>query len=209
MNKLTGATLAVTATLILSACASPVGQTEGKASGTPPTLPPSTSSSASSPTPPPTPVGPPKSARGNYIKALGEEGGLEDTATHTPIITFAVDSIAPIKCTQSYSSPPENGTLIAVQMRVSTSPALATSQVTYFSVNPNEFSFIGADGITVTNVATAATYSCIPSKEELTHDQMSPGSQYVGKIILDVPAATGTLVYRPASLAVGGWEWSF
>lgn len=206
MKRVTGAGLALAATITLAACGAPA-QVEGVANG--PTLPPTSSATA---TPTPTPTGPPRSPRGNIIKALGEEGGLtDDRGAGAPVelVTFAVDAISPVECTEDYGNPPENGVLIAVQMRFATAPELATSSMNYFSVNPNEFSFVGADGITVTNTATAATFGCISDKEMLTYNQMMPGSQYVGKVVLDVPAATGTLIYRPGVLAEGGWEWTF
>jgi hypothetical protein len=210
MNRFTGVSLAVAGSLLLVACGSVDPPDE--ASG--PTLPPTSSAEATEPTETtePTPTGPARSPRGNIIKALGEEGGLTDQKPGqepVTILTFAVDSIAPVECTEPYAQPPENGHMVAVTMRFSTAPELATASNPYFSVSPVEFSFIGPDNITVTNLATIATFGCLPQGEVLTSDQMMPGSQYVGKIVLDLPATTGTLVYRPSMLFEGGWEWSF
>ena len=58
-------------------------------------------------------------------------------------------------------------------------------------------------------LATIATYGCLPEQQMLTSGQMIPGSQYTGMIILDVPEPNGTLIYRPSSLMEGGWEWVF
>lgn len=157
------------------------------------------------------PTGPPKSPRGNIIANLGDEGILSDPTTGKAILTFAVDSIAPLECDGRFSGeyPPENGTIIGVQMRVSTAPELGNT-TPYFAVNPNDFVYVGADGLTVSNVATTATFGCRESRGELlTSDQMMPGSQYAGLVILDVPAPNGTLIYLPVTSGGSGFEWSF
>ncbi len=48
-----------------------------------------------------------------------------------------------------------------------------------------DFRYVGADGVVVYDVATAAATACLATS---------------GTIVLDVPAVTGTLVYRPAGL---------
>ena len=156
--------------------------------------------------PEPEPEGPLLNERGNIEKVLGEEGGIANFEG-TPLVTFAVDAIKPVECTEEYYDyEPENGRIIAVDMRVATAPELGSE---YFSVSGFEFSYIGENGVTVSNLSTIATYSCLPEKELLISGQMTPGSQYVGKVLLDVPAETGTLVYRPMSVADNGWEWKF
>ncbi|MGY1592251.1 hypothetical protein ACI79D_09775 [Geodermatophilus sp. SYSU D00708] len=176
-----------------------------------PTLPPKGIESTSAE---PTPTGPQTNARGHIEKAIGEEGGITDEATDTPVITFAVDAIAPAQCTddwEQYGSPAENGNLIAVSLRFATAPELANSDMaSYFSVSSYDFAFIGPDGITVDNVDTMATYGCLPDGQEFTQNSLGPGQQYTGQIVLDVPAPNGTLVYRPSVLGgSGGWEWTF
>jgi hypothetical protein len=203
-------TLTVTAAvgLLLTACSG--GQATEAADG--PELPAPDIAAAPTTSEAPAEEGPVRNERGNIVKALGEEGGITDQKPGedpVPIVTFAIDSIAPVECTEPYGSPPENGQMVAVSMRISTAPELATASNPYFSVSPVEFSYIGPDNITVTNLATIATYGCLSQGEMLTPDQMMPGSQYVGKIVLDLPAATGTLVYRPSMIFEGGWEWSF
>lgn len=212
MRKLTGVLLTLLTAVLLSGCAR--GTLPSAASDAPtsrPTLPPRTTATTT-PTPT-TPPGPPRNSRGNIVKAFGEEGGLteEINGNTVAIVSFAVDSIAPIAaCTEPYyDRQPENGVLIGVQMRFSTAPELAQSSFPYFSVSPYEFTFIGANGVTMGNLSTIATYGCLPDNQLLTSDQMIPGSQYAGLVILDVPEATGTLIYRPSSLTSGGWEWSF
>lgn len=147
-------------------------------------------------------------ARGNIVKTLGEEGGLfaEDG---TALYTFAIDAITPdVECTEDYSYDPENGHLTAVQMRVSTG-AVSPDELGYLSVSSYDFQFIGADGLTFTNVSTIATYSCVDPSSEFPGSQLAPGSQYAGVVLLDLPAANGTLIYQPSISYDGGWEISY
>ncbi len=209
--------VAVGAVAVLAACGTTEGSTASSAEETSsssknserPSLP--KTSGAPRTTTTPTPTGPPMSPRGNIIAALGDEGILSDRTTGKAILTFSVDSIAPIECNSRFGSSyaPENGTIIGVQMRVSTAPELADTTA-YFAVNPNDFVYVGADGLTVNNVATIATYACRESDSELlTSDQMMPGSQYAGLVILDVPAPNGTLIYLPSTSGGSGFEWTF
>lgn len=157
-----------------------------------------------------TPTGPETNARGNIVKALGEEGRLvaEDGET---LYTFAIDSITPnVPCTEEYSSyDPENGNITAVQMRVSTG-AFTPEDFSYLTVNSSDFSFIGSDGLTFTNVDTIATYGCISDSLKFPSGELNPGSQYAGTVLLDLPETSGTLIYQPSSMmAPGGWEISY
>lgn len=155
------------------------------------------------------PTGPPTNNRGNIVKALGEEGAVmaEDG---TPLFTFAIDSITPdATCTEEYSSyESENGNLTAVDMRVSTAPA-SLEELGYLTVSPGDFSFIGSDGLTFTNVDTIATYGCISDSEKFPSDALNPGSQYAGTVLLDLPETSGILIYQPSSVYSGGWEISY
>jgi hypothetical protein len=54
-----------------------------------------------------------------------------------------------------------------------------------------------------------STYSCLDDGQEFTSDTLGPGQMYVGAIVLDVPAATGTLVLDPSWGQSGGWEYGF
>lgn len=150
--------------------------------------------------------------RGNIVKALGETGGMLDEETMVDLVTFAVDAIDPATCTDDwhrFEEGPENGHLITVSLRFATSPELAQDEwLSHYMVNPYDFSFVSPDGVTHSNLATMPTYGCLPGGEEFTSNPLAPGSQYVGKIVLDLPAPNGVLVYRPAP-ADGGWEWSF
>jgi len=202
-------TAGLAALLLLAGCAEG-GQADETEAG--PTLP-STSSAAPSSSEPAEPTGPVRNERGNVEKALGEEGGISDLATDQPVITFTVDAIGPAQCTSDYAqygSGPENGNLVAVNLRFSTAPELAASALgSYFTVSAYDFRFIGPDGITQSNLGTAASYGCLSQNQQFTQNPLGSGQQYVGSIVLDLPATNGTLVYAPSVIAEGGWEWQF
>jgi hypothetical protein len=154
--------------------------------------------------------GPKTNQRGNIVKTLGEEGGLTSEDGRT-LYTFAIDSISPdVPCTEEYSSyDPENGHITAVQMRLATQ-AFTPDDFSYLTVSSSDFSFIGSDGLTFTNVDTMATYGCIADSKKFPSSDLQPGSQYAGIVLLDLPEASGTLIYRPSSVYNGGgWEISY
>ncbi|GAB3349923.1 hypothetical protein GCM10027300_13400 [Modestobacter lapidis] len=145
--------------------------------------------------------------RGNLVKGFGEEGGIT-SPTGEQLLTFAVDSITPdAPCTGKYAEPAENGHIIAIALRVSTSAALTADN--YISVSPYDFKFIGSDGITVDELATAATYSCFDSDQTFTSDGLGPAQMYVGNVVIDAPEAAGTLVFDPSWGQMGAWEYNF
>jgi hypothetical protein len=158
-----------------------------------------------------TPTGPPTNARGNIVKTLGEEGRLVSEDDGETLYSFAIDSITPnVTCTEEYSSyEAENGNLTAVQMRVSTG-AFTPEDFSYLSVNSSDFSFIGSDGLTFSNVDTIATYGCLSDSVKFPSGELSPGSQYAGTVLLDLPETSGTLIYKPSAMyGPGGWEISY
>lgn len=188
----------------LAGCATPVVKGTSSASG--PTLPSSTSAASSSPTAAP---GPPTSARGTIVKALGQTAGIGADAQHLQV-TFTVDAIAPARCDNPYGGGEKpTGTLIAAHLRLSTAAGTAPALT---MVNPADFEFVGADGITHagTEIADAATYGCLKAPEQFPETQFAPGSSYVGDVVLDVPSPHGALIFAPAGLTdASGWEWDF
>lgn len=197
------------AALLLSACG---GDDSWKGGG--PDLPTTQSEECIDCDMPADPTGPELNDRGNIVATLGQEAEITDYTIGEPVISFAVDAITPADCTSDwakYGSPPVNGHLTAIDMRVATAPELAQSDLgNLFTVSANEFRFVGSDGITRGNLSTMATYGCLDDSEEFTSDILAPGSQYVGKLVLDLPETTGTLVYQPLLLtSAPGTEWNF
>jgi hypothetical protein len=150
-----------------------------------------------------------RSDRGNIIKKLGEEGGIFDAAHEDLVMSFTVDAITPITCTEEYAVAPENGQMFAVDLRMATTAEMAEQDwAGYYSISNGDFQFVGPDGITNTNIATRSTYGCLSDGEMFPSTTISPGSQYIGKIVLDLPASSGTLIYI-AGGGGPGWEWTF
>jgi hypothetical protein len=147
------------------------------------------------------------------VKAIGEEAGFSTDKAHG-VITFAIDSIAPITCDNPYNSgPATNGHFIGAHLRLSTAAAGADLSGAPSYINAADFSFVGSDGITVPGaaIATVATYGCLKDAEQFPSSPFAPGSDYVGTFVLDLPEEHGALIYSPAGgLSNGsGWEWDF
>ena len=200
--------------LTLSACGASI-EDQIRAASTP-TVPelPSTASSSSQGTSSPSSTAASSSGagaatndRGNIEVAVGDEGVLE-SEDGTALLTFAIDGITPdVPCTEEYADPAENGHLTAVQMRVSTN-AVSPDDLSYLAVSSYDFSFIGADGITVSTVDSFATYSCLADSTLFPSDSLRPASQYAGIVLLDLPATSGTLIWSPTTFSSNsaGWE---
>lgn len=196
---------ALAGVLLLAACSGNGGSAESSASSEL-TLPSKTTAEATTAAAPSTPN---KNARGNLVKAFGEQGGFGHPETGDDMVSWAVDEVVvDLPCTAPYYNyQPENGHIVGLRFRVSTGADL-TPLGSFFTISDQDFAFIGPDGITHTNVYSISAYACLPPTEQFTSDPLGPGQQYVGTIVLDVPGTTGTIVYKPA-MAEGGWEWNF
>jgi hypothetical protein len=72
-----------------------------------------------------------------------------------------------------------------------------------------DFSIIGPDGITESNVDTYAASSCLP-EGDLLPMAIGPGENVVGKVVLDTAAPSGVVVFKPwYGGGATGWEWPF
>ena len=226
--------LAASALVALAGCADPgvqspkdpAAQEQEAEANAEPTLPTTTSPTppattsptlpiTTAPTPPPAspspsgPTSPPTNQRGNIVKALGEEGGIFNEESGEIAMLFTVDKITVgLPCTEPYyNHEPENGHIIGVDMRISTSSDLSTVGGSP-AISSYDFSFVDPDGITQRNLGTIATYSCISTSEQIPTSSLGPGQNYVGSVVLDVPATTGTLIFNPSwSGTANGWEW--
>ena len=152
------------------------------------------------------PVG--QSERGLLIKRPGDVaqfGVTQDALT----VKFVVDKITvDPKCTGAAARPAENGHLVRIDLRAETTSALPASAG--FRIVGGDWSVVGPDGVTETQVWTIRSASCFPSKELFPSDVLSPASKYRGAIVLDTRSASGAVMYRPSFMSDhGGWEWSF
>lgn len=220
MTKLLS-TLAIALCVLLTGCADSLG-VESKARPTATSqahtsqseteLPDPAPSTSDTPTPEPVDD---TNERGNTEVALGEEVGMTDSSLDDAVIVrFTIDKIRPITVDDcempEYQDPPENGQLIAVDIRAATTKELGQSDAADFlSIDSTDFSYIAPDGVTLTDLSTISTYGCVPSSQEFTSDTLRPASKYRGTMVLDVTKAKGFLVYRPYYADDLSWEWKF
>lgn len=196
MRKILGGLLAA---CLLTACGANTAATDSEVTTL--TLPPTSTASAA----PTTPAGPSRNDRNNIVKQLGELASIVD-ANGNDLVTFTVDSIEVDPPCLGYAQPAENGHLLVLTMRVTTGPDLSDLQ--FFHIVAEDWQVIGPDGITETNLSSAAAYGCVPESDRLTDSPMGPGQQFVGKIVLDSRNTSGSAMFLP-SYTEGGWEWSF
>jgi hypothetical protein len=104
--------------------------------------------------------------------------------------------VADIHCTAAGSVPAEHGHLVGVKLRVITGAHPAGEPQAFL---PADFRFVGADGTPVTDVATKSAATCLEPADEFPTAPVGADQKVDGTIVLDVPATTGTVAYRPAS----------
>jgi len=189
--------------LTLSACG-------GKEMGAAPTAPAVESIAPTPAASAPATEGPKKSPRGNFIKAVGDAGWMVNPAgKKTAIFTINSITIDP-PCTGPYPQPAEKGHFVILDASIETTPDLAESSYQKFDLSPHGWQFVGANGTTYNGSLTSgASYGCLADSEILPINGIGPAEKVTGKIVLDMPATTGTLVFKPMGGAAGGWEWAF
>jgi hypothetical protein len=156
-----------------------------------------------------TPVAATKSTRGNLAKTLGQAAGTFDPTTKKQSANFVVSAIQPVTCTEPYATAPTNGHLIALDISITTTPDLASASCPKFGFSPNDFKFIDAATGTTFNgsLGTAAPFGCLANGATLPMNGVGPDEKITGKVILDVPGTTGTLVV--SQLGEAAWEYNF
>jgi hypothetical protein len=209
-KSLSIAALALTATLALSACGSQNAVTPGNGSTPSESTKAPVTAPTADPIPTDTPVaedGPVKNERGNIVTAFGDTGTISSSASGAVQTKFTVHSIKPIACTGEFAQAPQNGKTVAVDITVETTKELAKDSYPKFTLSGYDFKYIGANGTTFNgNLATTATYSCIPDSETFPSDGLGPSEKTRAKIILDVPATKGLLVLKSG---LSGFEYKF
>ena len=155
-----------------------------------------------------------RSQRGNVIKEVGETALSAYDAADVEGTTWLEFQVTDIEvdgtCTAEFAEPPENGSFIFVSLSVSTAsnwpPDMEGINVDFI---PTDWSIVGQDGLTESNLDTIATYSCLPEGELLPVNGIGPGENVVGKVVLDSANPSGVLVFRPWWGGGPGWEWAF
>jgi hypothetical protein len=77
-----------------------------------------------------------------------------------------------------------------------------------FFISSADFTIVSAEGISDNANDSFASLLCVPESEMLP-SAIGPGQSVRGKVILDSPHSSGSLVYSPIDVAPGGWEWGF
>jgi hypothetical protein len=159
---------------------------ESTSSATETPTPSDTPSAAETPTATPTP-GPSR----DTTLALGEIHQETDASGKT-IFSIALDSVAvDLTCTADASRSAKRGHLVGLNVRVLSGPETTVSAA--------DFQFLGSDGDAVTDVATTPAAACLDETGGWPGGRPGPDQPVAGTIVVDVPAVTGTIVYRPAT----------
>jgi hypothetical protein len=156
-------------------------------------------------TPAPT-VAPAMSVRANHVKTVGSEAGVTDPLNGGVIATFTVTKIVvDPKCTGEGAMPPQNGHYIEI---FETAQLAANAGATITGgMSPNfGWTYVDAAGNTSgAGTASMNASTCLPQKD-LIENNIPPGDKSTGAFVIDVPATTGTLVYKIVGVDAG-WEY--
>lgn len=206
MKRLVITSFALTAVL-LSACASPAApqsadrSATGSSSATTDSPSQATSSQSQTASSSPTPT-PSRSVRGNLIKVVGQPAFFTGQDRKTLAATWVMTALEPIQCTGPYAQAAKNGHFIAATVDLETFPALENDLVMMQAVN---WKFIQPNGTTFNGEVSGNGYMCITDTERFP-GKVGPGEKVSGKIVFDLPAETGVLVFSQSG--VTGWEWA-
>ena len=147
--------------------------------------------------------------RGNIPKQIGEEASLT-ASSGEKALSFKVTDIQPgFQCTSPYAEAPENESFVKVDITASTGSAEDLEELFFIDsmmFNPYDWKFVDSSGRTANDIGTVASYMCLDTGESLP-DEIGPGENVSGSLILDVTDTAGTLVYAPV-YDTEGWEWS-
>jgi predicted small lipoprotein YifL len=182
------------AVLSLAAC----GQSAGTTDSPEEVVPVDSSPKAVAPveTPEPEPTEDEKTSdRGNLIMKVKETGVVSDGSTGDELMQFTVKSIKPVECTEQYWDGVENGHMYAVDLSAVTTKNLEEGMANFSSY---AFTYFSEEGTRFNgDLGAMSTYSCLP-ESEMVPSMIGPGEKVTGKIVLDLPAESGTLVFAPS-----------
>ncbi|WP_324277086.1 hypothetical protein [Blastococcus brunescens] len=160
----------------------------------PPTTPPPTTPPAEESPPPP----PPTDTDTDTTLALGQRHEYVDADGNVELSITLVSVSVEQGCAAG-SIPPENGHLIGLHLEVvDPDPPAAAGQP---SISAADFRFHDADDVLTTDVDTAAAAACL--EDGWLAGPPGPDGPVEGTVVLDVPSATGTIVYRPEGRPAG------
>ncbi|WP_116452299.1 hypothetical protein [Blastococcus litoris] len=155
----------------------------------PPTTPPTTPTEE--PPPPPPPPADTTLALGERYEHTAADGTVDFTIT---LVSVEAD----IACAAGTVAA-ENGHLLGLHVEVADPTPAAEAEAP--SPSAADFRFVGADDVVTADVDTAASAGCL--ENGWPDGRPGPDTPAAGTVVLDVPATTGTLVYRPADWTAG------
>jgi hypothetical protein len=172
---------------------------------TPPAPPPPPSTTTPTETPaeePETPTEQPPPPADESL-ALEERYEHRDSDGNVDFTITLVHVDATLICTAAGHLPAENGHLIGLQVKVADPTPPAEGEP---PIDAADFRFVGADGEVTKDVDTASSAGCL--ENGWPEGRPGPGESAAGTVVLDVPALTGTVVYRPKAWS-SGVRWQF
>ena len=120
-----------------------------------------------------------------------------DPATGAPALSVALEqALAGASCAD-VSVAAGDGTLVAVRITVTTGADLAVLGGEQ-NVSPGDFRLVADDGSVASAGAPAAF--CDTGATAFPSAPLAPSSSVTGTVVLDLPARSGTVVFRPAWL---------
>ena len=109
---------------------------------------------------------------------------------------------------QEAPQPAEHGNLVRIDLRAETAKTLPADG--FYMLTGWDFSTVGADGITETQLVTVGAASCLDESDMFHNQQFAPGSKYRGSIVIDTKNDSGALILKPSFMfGTGGWEWTY
>lgn len=148
-----------------------------------------------------------KNSRGNLVKERGQLAGTSAMDSDVVTSRFTVtDIVLDPECTSGFADAPTNGHYLGIHLNIETTPELADDAFPWLSFTTYDWQAYDADGKRL-NDPVGTAWSCLDSTQQLP-SQIGPGQSVSGWIVLDVAAASGSVV-----LAMGGsptgWEWAY
>ncbi|MGP9650501.1 hypothetical protein ACT3TP_08450 [Glutamicibacter sp. AOP38-B1-38] len=152
-------------------------------------------------------------SQAQVVKALGEAGKLTVEGQTQPSFEITVHSAEVLdSCIlRGYGEriTPENGAFLLIEVSASLASSAAEAVAEEIALMPLDASVFGtspgANRAVSYDVDTIAAYSC--EVNGALDIAVGAGDQVRGKLVLDVPDASGQVVYDPEK--TGGWTWNY
>lgn len=139
---------------------------------------------------------------------LAAEDGKKLFTLEVGKITVARDCPARVG---NFRLAPENGTFLILDVearldRDISKEVSGSADELFMPLVSQAFSVTGPQGVIEREVASESAWGCL-GDDLLAPALVNPGQKVSGKIVLDVPYQTGTVVYDPNNN--GGWSWPY